>query len=123
MDTIIKINLVLRFLLEITACIAMGMWGWRQGTGWTRWLLSIGTPLLAVVLWGTFAVPNDPSRSGHAPVPIPGVLRLGYECLFFGFASWALYRTMGSHWGWGFAAIVVLHYAIAYQRLFWLIRQ
>ena len=58
------INLAIRFLLEITALITMGFWGWRQSEGWFRYILALIIPILAAVVWGTFAVPNDPSRSG-----------------------------------------------------------
>ncbi len=71
-----SLNLALRFLLELAALGAMGYWGWTQHEGPVRWRWAIGLPLVAAVLWGTFAVPNDPSRSGQAPVPIPGILRL-----------------------------------------------
>ena len=63
------INLALRFLLELSALFAMGVWGWRYSEGWLRFVLALSIPIIAAVLWGTFAVPDDPSRSGGAPIP------------------------------------------------------
>ena len=85
------VNLAIRFLLELAALLATGVWGWRQSDGWPRFILALGVPLVAAVLWGTFAVPDDPSRSGKAPVAIPGIIRLLIELGIFAFATWALY--------------------------------
>jgi hypothetical protein len=32
------INLAVRFLLELSALFAMGLWGWQQGEGLIRYL-------------------------------------------------------------------------------------
>ena len=86
------INLAVRFLLEIFSLAVIGIWGWKQSDNWERYVLAIGLPVIAAVIWGTFAVANDPSRSGNAPVPVSGIVRLCIEFLFFGFATWALYN-------------------------------
>jgi hypothetical protein len=117
------INLVVRFLLELSALATMGFWGWSRGTGVLRFALAFGVPVIAAVIWGTFAVPHDPSRSGHAPIPVPGILRLGLEFLFFAFALWGLYGTGATTLSWFFASAILLHYAVSYDRLFWLISQ
>ena len=69
------INLALRLLLEIAAFISMAYWGWTQHTGFQRYAWAIGLPLVWAVLWGTFNVPDDPSRSSKAPVRVPGFMR------------------------------------------------
>ncbi len=117
------INLAVRFLLELSAWGAMGYWGWRQGEGALRWLLAIGIPVIAAALWGTFAVPDDPSRSGQAPVPVPGALRLVLELATFGFGAWALYNTGNTLLSLLFALVVVAHYLVSYDRVMWLIKQ
>jgi hypothetical protein len=117
------INLAVRFILELAAWGAMGYWGWTQAEGPLRFVLAIGLPVAAAAIWGTFAVPNDPSRSGRAPVPVPGVVRLGIELVTFGFGAWALYDTGSSTLSLVFAAIVVVHYLVSYDRVAWLIRQ
>jgi len=115
------INLTIRFILELAALLAMGVWGWNQTAGWGRYLLAFGIPILAAVLWGTFAVPDDPSRSGAAPVAIPGILRLLLELAIFGFAVWALYDAGFTLWSWGFGVVVILHYLTSYDRIAWLL--
>jgi hypothetical protein len=115
-------NLALRFLLELAALAGLGVAGWSLASGFWRWLLVILLPLTAAVLWGVFAVPGDPSRSGGAPVPVPGVVRLVLELaiLFAGAAGCYLsgYRTAGLV----IATLVLAHYAISYDRIGWLLR-
>jgi len=117
------VNLAVRFLLELAALIAIGAWGWSLTDEWPRYLAVVGLPLVAAALWGVFAVPDDPSRSGRAPVPVPGVLRLLLELAFFAFAVWALFDIGSSTLGWVLAGVVVLHYAASYDRIAWLLRQ
>jgi hypothetical protein len=117
------INLTLRFLLELSALAAMGVWGWRQGENWSRLLFAVGIPLIAAVLWGTFAVPDDPSRSGKAPIPVPGILRLIIELAFFFFAVWALYDEGFTGFSWTLGILVILHYVASYDRILWLIKR
>jgi hypothetical protein len=117
------INLAIRFLLELSALAAMGVWGWRQSEGWYRFLLALGIPIIVAVVWGTFAVPNDPSRSGSAPIAVPGILRLTIELAYFTFATWALYDLGFTGLSWTLGIIVVLHYITSYDRILWLITQ
>jgi hypothetical protein len=117
------INLGLRFFLETAALIALGRWGWRQGDGVLRYVLALGVPLIATVMWATFAVPNDGSRSGRAPVPTPGWLRLLLELSFFTAATWALFASGFATWGWVFGVIAFLHYLVSFDRVLWLLRQ
>ena len=115
------INLAVRFLLEIFSLAIIGIWGWKQGDNWEQYILAFGLPVIAAAIWGTFAVANDPSRSGNAPVPVSGIVRLGIEFLFFGFATWALYN-MESNWlSLMLAVVVLVHYAISYDRIYWLL--
>jgi hypothetical protein len=116
-------NLAVRFLLEIAGLAALGWWGWNRGDGILQFVLALGVPILAAVLWGTFAVPSDPSRSGKAPVPVPGVVRLLLELAFFAAATWALYATDLTTLAWIYGAVVVIHYAVSYDRILWLVRQ
>ena len=73
------INLSVRFILEIIALIALGAWAKSKFPGALGIVLMILIPLLAAVAWGTVNVKDDPSRSGKAPVPVPGILRLMLE--------------------------------------------
>jgi len=80
-------------------------------------------PILAAVVWGTFAVLDDPSRSGNAPVPVSGAIRLVLELVFFALATYALYSTGKEQYAWIFLGIVLIHYAISYDRIAWLLKQ
>lgn len=115
------INLALRFVLEILALIAAGKWGWHQSEGWLRYALAIGIPIVLAVIWGTFAVPDDPSRSGMAPVPTPGMIRFFIEIAIFGFATWVIIDMGFSRTGLVFGIIILLHYLISYDRIQWLL--
>lgn len=108
------INLGLRFLLELVALFSLGFWGWTQHAGLQRYLWGFGLPLLAAILWGTFRVPNDP---GKASVPVPGLVRLLLEALFFGGAVWGLYAAGRPDRALAFGAIILVHYVISYDRL------
>ncbi len=115
------INLILRFILELTALYVTGLWGWKLCDSWLHFVSGFGIPLLISVLWGVFAVPNDPSRSGSAPVPIRGYLRLLMELAIFAFATWTLFNMGNAILGWIFGLIVLFHYIISYNRVIWLI--
>lgn len=117
------INLVFRLLLEIAAYVAMAYWGWTQHVGNLRYGWAIGLPLVWAILWGTFNVPDDPSRSGKAPVGVPGIVRLLLELAFFATGVWALYTAAGQVWGMVFAALIVIHYALSYDRIVWLLKR
>ena len=114
------LNLALRFALELLALFALGYWGWTQHAGLGRILWTVGLPLGAAILWGTFRVPNDP---GKAPVAIPGWLRLLLEIAFFGSAGWALFASGQETWAYVFGGVVLLHYLVSYDRILWLTRQ
>ena len=116
------LNLALRFLLEVAALVAIGYWGFSQHSGIWRFLLGIGLPVIAAAAWATFAVPDDPSRSGKAPVPVPGVLRLVLELSLFGVAAWALYDASSTMLALILAIITIAHYALSYDRVAWLVR-
>ncbi|WP_319482198.1 YrdB family protein [uncultured Draconibacterium sp.] len=117
------INLVVRFLLEISSLVVIGIWGWKQCENWERYVLAIGLPVFAAALWGTFAVANDPSRSGNAPIPVPEIVRLGIEFLVFGFAAWTLYNMKSNRLSLVFVVLVLVHYVISYDRIFWLLKK
>ena len=117
------LNLMIRFLLEIAAFSAVGIWGWKQAADWSRCLWAVLLPILLMTVWGVFAVPNDPSRSGNATIPISGWLRLILELGIFGCAAWALY-DLGFHLTvLIFGIICLLHYIVSYDRILWLLKQ
>jgi hypothetical protein len=116
------LNLTFRFLLELAALVSMGYWGWTQHEGFGRFLWTIALPIIAAILWGTFAVPDDPSRSGNAPVPVPGWLRLLLELAFFSAGAFLLVLAERTSLGTGLGVAVFIHYVLSYDRIIWLLR-
>jgi ABC-type uncharacterized transport system permease subunit len=116
------LNLAVRFFMEIAALVALGYWGFSRHDGTWQFLLGLGLPLLAAAAWGIFAVPGDRSRSGDAPVPVPGVVRLLLELAFFGAAAWALYDAGRPVLALILAAVAAVHYALSYDRIGRLLR-
>ena len=88
-----------------------------------RFILVALVPIAAAVLWGTFAVANDPSRSGAAPIAVSGIVRLSIEAGMFIFAAWALNDAEFPRASWVLGVVVVIHYVTSYDRIPWLIRQ
>jgi hypothetical protein len=114
-------NLALRFGLEVATVGALAAAGWQQGSGATRWVAALGLPLLAVVGWGTFNVPDDPSRSGRAPVVVPGWARLALELAILTSGALALGVVAGPAWAAGFVALAAIHYMLSLRRVRWLL--
>ncbi|KUM29011.1 hypothetical protein AU467_01325 [Mesorhizobium loti] len=116
-------NLTLRFLLELSALLGLGMAGWSIPAEFWRWIFAIALPLVAAVLWGTFAVLNDPSRSGRTPVPVSGAVRLVLELvILFGGAA-GFYLAGHAATGIVMALLIAFSYAFSLDRLGWLLRQ
>ncbi len=114
-------NLALRFGLEIGALTGLGSAGWTQTDGFVGWIAVVALPLLGAILWGTFNVLDDPSRSGEAPVEVPGWVRLTVELFVLG-AGWIAYVIAGYPViGAVFAVLTVLHYAVGWARVRWLL--
>ena len=114
-------NLALRLGLEIGALIGLGLAAWTQTEGAARWVAVVVVPLVAAALWGTFNVVDDPSRSGEAPVEVPGWVRLTVELLVLG-SGWVAYGIAGyPAIAVVFAALALLHYAVSRPRLHWLL--
>ncbi|WP_246002986.1 YrdB family protein [Nocardia tenerifensis] len=114
--------LAIRFLLELMAIGSFGVYGWRAFDSPWRFLLVALLPLIAAALWGTFAVPGDPSRSGEAPVSVPGTVRLALELLIFFGGAAALFAAGLPRWALISAGILVLYQALAYDRIAWLVK-
>ncbi|MFB6354517.1 MAG: YrdB family protein [Halobacteriales archaeon] len=111
-------NDALRFALELGSLAALAFWGWTATDGALRVGLAVGLPLVVAVLWGTFRVPDDP---GPAPVAIPGPRRLVLEWILFGVAAVALADAGQPLLAGGFVTLVLAHYAVARDRVQWLL--
>ena len=101
------VNEALAFLLELAAFGLMAWWGFTTGTGLAvHLLLGIGTPALAMVLWGLVAAPKARFR-----VPLPGVLLL--KAAVFGGAAVCLAALGHSGWALAFAVVALVNTAVA----------
>lgn len=117
------LNLAVRFLLELAAIITMGIWGYNYSGSMPPIFFAIILPLGFALLWGIFAVKDDPSRSGKTVVPTPGILRLFLELFLFATATWMLRDLAYDPAWWIFGLIVLIHYIISYDRVSWLLKQ
>jgi hypothetical protein len=118
----VRATLALRLALEggllagiVVASIAI----YDAGTAWLASTVGIAT---AAGLWGVFAVPNDPSRSGRTVVNTPGALRLLLEIALFAMVT-AWLALGDSHI---FAILLgsgaLVHYASWPARIRWLLQ-
>lgn len=117
------LNLALRFILELTAIVALGIFGYRAFDGGLGVLAAILLPLGFAVIWGVFAVRGDPSRSGKTVVDTPGILRLFLELVLFGLAVAALYLSGYTLLSFVYLIIIIIHYLLSFDRIRWLVKQ
>lgn len=116
-------NLALRFVLELVAMFGLGWWGWSLTDGWIRIVLAVLFVVAAAGIWGTFAVPDDPSRSGQAPVPVRGWVRLLIELLMFCGGVIGLIVAEQTPIGIALLMGVVIHYLLSLDRIRWLLER
>ena len=109
-----------RFALEVIAIIFVGIWGSTFIAGWPSFYVGLGCSFLFMLIWGLFNVPGDPSRSGKAPIAVPGKLRLIIELLLFLWAALALTKTVGLSYGMLFLIAVIAHNIHIKERTFWI---
>lgn len=117
------INLAVRFVLEIGALIALGAWGATLADGFLSLVMALIVVTVAALLWGFVGVPGDRGPNDNPRVRVPGVLRLMIEGLIFGGAVLALIAVDRPTWAMIFAVVTVIHYAISYERILWLVRR
>ncbi len=117
------LNLGLRFVLELVALFALGWWGYSLTGGWLRFALAGVFPLVAAAVWGTFAVPDDPSRSGEAPIAVSGRVRLVIEFLVFATAVVGFVVVDRLSIAAGLLAALIVHYLLSTDRIGWLLER
>jgi hypothetical protein len=116
-------NLILRFLLELVALAGFATLAWGRTEGIWRFAAAVAVIVLIGAIWATFAVPDDPSRSGNAPVPIPGGLRLILEFAILLGGAWAFHLAGHSWVGLSIVTFVVVHYSLWIDRIVWLLQR
>ncbi|MDQ1073335.1 hypothetical protein QFZ32_008863 [Streptomyces canus] len=112
----------MRFVLELVALVCFGLWAWAAVPAPLRYVCVVAAPLFVAVLWGTFATPDDASRSGRTVIATPGPLRFLLElAVFFGGAA-ALYAA-GSHvLAVTLGGVLVMYHLLSWDRVLWLLR-
>jgi hypothetical protein len=95
------INLAARFVLELAALAALGLWAWHAGGPVPGLLL----PIAAATLWGLFAAPK-------ATIAAPDAVRVGTQVLVLGGAALALAATRTPTAGIAFAALAAANAAL-----------
>jgi uncharacterized protein DUF2568 len=115
------VNLAFRFILELTTLATVAIWGFFAYDGLYAYGIGLGAPILMATVWGVFAVPNDPSRSGKTVIKTPGILRMLLEVLFFLIGSYTLYSLNYLFLFYGFSISVFLHYLLSLDRIKWLL--
>jgi len=108
-------------VLEVASLVSIFRGASTFAEGTLSWVCGAGAVLVAAVLWGTFEVKGDPSRSGKAPVPVPGAVRLFIELLVFGGGA----AGFGLRHEWAalavFGVALVFHHVMTRARLRWLL--
>jgi len=65
-ETLKVINTGLAFVLELAMLVSLGYWGfYGDKSTWAKWILGLGLPLLAAVVWGIFLAPKSTYRLGN----------------------------------------------------------
>lgn len=114
-------NLALRFGLELAALVGLATGAWAVSQGLSRWLTVVLVPLIAAAVWGVFNVVGDPSRSGEAPVEVPGWVRLGIELVILGGGAGGFHLANRPRIAIGLGALVLVHYLLSVRRIQWLL--
>ncbi|MGI5128478.1 YrdB family protein [Pseudonocardia sp. CA-107938] len=102
------VNDGLFFLCELAALVALGIWGWRVGSGWSSWLLVVAAPLAMAVAWGFLAAPTSTTRLAD-----PALLIFQLVVLVGAAVAW---WSVGGGW-WASALGVVAAVVVVADRL------
>ena len=103
MELLKMLNMALRFGMELAMLVALGYWGFKTGgSSVMRWLLGIGAPLLAAVVWGLWMAPKATNR-------LQGGWFWLVELVLFGLAGWGLYSAGAKSWLLWLAVVYVIN--------------
>lgn len=101
MEVVKGFLLAVAFGLELAALAALGYWGFKTGGSTaTKFVLGLGAPLLAAVVWGLSVAPKATVDNG--------VLRIVFEIVVFGAAALALVAVGRTGLAIVFAAVAVV---------------
>jgi len=97
-----QLNLAVKFLLELAALAAFGLWGASIADGVLAVVLAIALPVVAAVAWGAFAAPKAPRR-------LPRRLRVPFELGVFALSALALWQAESWVLGAAFAVVALVN--------------
>ncbi len=60
-------TVTVRFLCELAMLAALAYWGFTVGDGACAWVLGIGAPLLAAIVWGAWVARRPAGRCRSRP--------------------------------------------------------
>lgn len=120
--TMARWNLASRFGLELAALTGLAAAAWQLGSGPTRGIGVVIVPVTTAVIWATFNVLDDPSRSGAAPVEVNGLVRLALELAILGGGAAAVAFAGRPELGIGFGLAILAHYLASLDRIEWLVQ-
>ena len=100
-------NDVLRFFLELAALAALAYWGFSEFGGVAQWVLGLGAPVWAAIVWGRFMSP----KASH---PTIDPVRLLIEIAVFGAGVAALLAAHAPVLAVIFAVLAGLHLALTF---------
>lgn len=96
-------NLALSFGLELVMLGALAIWGIVTGdTTLSRWVLGLGSPVLAAVIWGIWLAPRSDLR-----LEVPWLVMA--QLVIFAVAAVALYIAGYPRFAISFALLVALN--------------
>lgn len=112
----------LRFLLEVMTLVFIAWLGVDLLPGPRGVVLALSLVVSALLVWGIFNVPDDPSRNGKAPIPVSGWVRLFIEFLVFGTGIAGLWVAQGMAPALIWTLILILHQFQIKERNRWLVK-
>ena len=108
MEVLKAINLVVRFILELGALVALGYWGFHAGkTMRQKYALAMIAPITAAGIWGLFVAPN-------ASTDVPGAVHLTLQIAIFGAAALSLAAVGWRRWAMVFAVVALFNGILMY---------
>ncbi|MBA3870738.1 MAG: YrdB family protein [Anaerolineae bacterium] len=97
------INLGLSFLLELIMLFAYGYWGFTAGSSnLVHWVLGVGVPLVAIVIWSIYNAPMSKRRLPRTP-------RTMLEVLMFSLGALMLALAGQTQWAIVFVVLIVIN--------------
>jgi len=103
----ITVNDIVAFFVEVAAILALGVWGFRAGSGTvTTLLLGLGIPAVAIALWSLFAAPKSVFT-----MPMAG---LAVKVLVLGAAALASFTLLPVGWAIAFTVLVTVNALLLY---------